>query len=276
MFDFAKDSLKNAVNHKLRFSGVCIAFQPIVDASSLRVWGYEALTRGAEGQSYPAMIAGMDERRRKAFDKLTAAKAIREASHLGLLRHGAKLTLNVRPTVDLTAVDAAFVARAAKHYGVPLASLVLELTEDATLSCEDFKKVMELHRSVGIATGIDDFGAGYSGLNVLATCGAAMVKLDQQLIRGIDTDTKKQIIVEAFTQLCEKLGSLVVAEGVETHAEAETLRDQGVELMQGYYFGRPVVGAQPVLPHGITEVGTKRRWGSSPMKSWGQTVRMRA
>jgi EAL domain-containing protein (putative c-di-GMP-specific phosphodiesterase class I) len=276
MFNFAKDSFKNAVNGKVHFGRVCIAFQPIVDAGSSRIWGYEALTRGAEGQSYPALIAGMDENRRKSFDKLTTAKALREAGRLGLLKHGAKLTLNVRPSVDLSAVDAAFVARAARHYGIAMSSLVLELTEDATLSCDDFKKVMELHRSVGIATGIDDFGSGYSGLNVLATCGADMVKLDQHLVRGIDTDAKKQIIVEAFTQLCGKLGSLVVAEGVETKEEAETLRDQGVELMQGYYFGRPVVGAQPVLPHGITEVGTKRRWGSSPMKSWGETVRMRA
>ena len=271
MFEFAKDCVKNALNARTRFAPVSIAFQPIVDASSARVWGYEALTRGAAGQSYPEMVAGMDDRKRMAFDKVTMVKALREAARLGLTRDGAKLTLNVRPTVNLAAVDAAFVARAARHYGIPLGAIVLELTEDATLSCEDFNKVMVLHRSLGIATGIDDFGSGYSGLNVLATCGADLVKLDQHLIRGIDTDPKRQIIVEAFASLCSKLGSVVVAEGVETQAEAEVLRKQGIQLMQGYYFGRPTVGEPAVLRLEIGDEGQQRNW-VVPFQPWGEPV----
>jgi EAL domain-containing protein (putative c-di-GMP-specific phosphodiesterase class I) len=161
------------------------------------------------------------------------------------------------------------VARAAKHYDVPLEAIILELTEDAKLTCEDFQNVMVLHRSLGIKTGIDDFGSGYSGLNVLATCGADMVKLDRQLIRGIDTDPKKQIIVEAFTQLCGKLGSVVVAEGVETQAEAEVLRQQGIDLMQGYYFGRPAIGTPAILRLEIGEEERQRNW-VMPFESWGR------
>lgn len=260
MFQFAKDRVKNALNAKMRFAQVAIAFQPIVDSGAGRVWGYEALTRGTDGRSYPEIVEGMDERGRMAFDKLTTARALREASHLGLMRDGVKVTLNVRPTLNMAAADAAFVARAAQHYDVPLESIVLELTEDAKLTYEDFHKVMVLHRSLGIATGIDDFGSGYSGLNVLATCGADMVKLDRQLVRGIDKDPKRQIIVEAFTQLCGKLGSIVVAEGVETQAEAEVLRQQGIDLMQGYYFGRPAVGAPMVLRLEIGEEERQRSW----------------
>jgi len=274
MFHFTKDRVKNALNAKMRFAAVSIAFQPIVDASSGQVWGYEALTRGADGQTYPEMVAGMDERARMAFDKLTTAKALREAARLGLVQGGVSLTLNVRPTVNMAAVDAAFVARAAKHYGVPLASIILELTEDAKLTCEDFQNVMVLHRSLGIKTGIDDFGSGYSGLNVLATCGADMVKLDRQLIRGIDADPKKQIIVEAFTQLCGKLGSVVVAEGVETQAEAEVLREQGIDLMQGYYFGRPAVGTPTILRLEIGEDERQRNW-VPPLQSWREPLVLR-
>ncbi len=267
MFEFTKDRMTSAVNSRTRFAQVAIAFQPIINATSATVWGYEALTRGADGRTYPAIVEDMDDRKRMAFDKLTMLKALREASRLGLVHDGAKVTLNVRPTVDHAAVDAAFVARAASHYGIPTESIVLELTEDAKLSCDDFLKVMATHRELGIATGIDDFGSGYSGLNVLATCGADMVKLDRQLIHGIDKDPKKQIIVESFGRLCGLLGSVVVAEGVETQAEAEMLRERGIELMQGYYFGRPAVGEPSVLRTEIGALETPRNWRRS-LKSW--------
>jgi EAL domain-containing protein (putative c-di-GMP-specific phosphodiesterase class I) len=276
MFEFTKDRVKSAVNSKLRFAQVAIAFQPIIDATSATVWGYEALTRGADGRNYPQMVAGMDERKRMAFDKLTILKALHEAARLGLVRSGAKVTLNVRPTVDRAAVDAAFVARAAKHYGIPAGSIVLELTEDAKLSCDDFLKVMAMHRELGISTGIDDFGSGYSGLNVLATCGADMVKLDRHLIHEIDKDPKKQIIVESFARLCGRLGSVVVAEGVETQREAEVLREQGIELMQGYYFGRPVVGGPSVLRTEIGARETPQTWTLPVKTSWNVPFTMQA
>jgi EAL domain-containing protein (putative c-di-GMP-specific phosphodiesterase class I) len=282
MFTFTKDHfrattdrVKNSVNSKLRFSDVSIAFQPIIDASSAKVWGYEALTRGSDGRNYPAIVAGMTERKRMAFDKLVTMKALREAGRLGLTRNGAKITLNVRPTMDHAAVDAAFVARAARHFKVPLNAIVLELTEDAKLSCDDFRKVIELHRLLGISTGIDDFGSGYSGLNVLASCGAAMVKLDRQLISGIDHDESKQMIVESFTMLCTRLGSMVVAEGVETHEEAVTLRKRGIHMMQGYYFGRPTVGSPSVLRVTVEDVETPCAW-APPVQMWPQPVLMSA
>jgi EAL domain-containing protein (putative c-di-GMP-specific phosphodiesterase class I) len=267
MFEFAKDRFKNTLNATVRFADICIAFQPIVDAVSAKVWGYEALTRGTKGQCYPDIVAGMSERKQMAFDKLALMKALKEASRLGLTRDGAKITLNVRPTMDRAAVDAAFVARAAKHYCISLNSIVLEMTEDAKLSYDDFLKVVQLHHKLGIATGIDDFGSGYSGLNVLATCGAAMVKLDRHLITGIDRDRNKQMIVESFASLCARLGSVVVAEGVETQGEAEVLCEQGIRLMQGYYFGRPVVGGPAVLRLAVGELERSQVW-ERPAKAW--------
>jgi EAL domain-containing protein (putative c-di-GMP-specific phosphodiesterase class I) len=270
MFEFTKDRFEAVLNGKLRFNQIAIAFQPIVDVRAGRVWGYEALTRGARGESYPAMTAGMNEDRRRAFDKLTTMKALSEAARLGLVMQGARLTLNVRPTVDLASVDAAFVNRTAKHFGIPTSAMVLELTEDAKLSCEELNTVMDLHRSLGIKTGIDDFGSGYSGLNVLATCGADMVKLDRQLVSGVDMDRKKQMIVESFTRLCGQLGSLVVAEGIETRGEAETLRRNGITLMQGYYFGKPVVGEltaqRVVIGEGEPYQGRVIPFESAPMR----------
>jgi EAL domain-containing protein (putative c-di-GMP-specific phosphodiesterase class I) len=271
----ANDKIRGTMEAALHFNDVSIAFQPIVNATTEKVWGFEALTRGVNGMTYPVMVANMSEKRRIAFDKMVAMKALREAARLGLTRNGAKVTLNVRPTIDQAAVDAAFVARVARHYGLDLSSLVLELTEDAKLSYEDFQKVVGLHRALGIATGIDDFGSGYSGLNVLASCGAAIVKLDRHLISGIDHDKNKQMIVESFTTLCDKLGAMVVAEGVETQAEAITLRQHGIKLMQGYYFGKPSAGRPSVLRLGIDEPETARVW-EMPVKPWGVPLSLSA
>jgi EAL domain-containing protein (putative c-di-GMP-specific phosphodiesterase class I) len=275
LFKAASERARGNIEAAFRFVDVAIAFQPIIDASSEKVWGYEALARGANGRNYPSIVAGMTEPKRISFDKLVTMKALREAGRLGLTRNGCKITLNVRPTLDRAAVDAAFVARAARHYKIPLAAIVLELTEDAKLSCEDFRKVVELHRVCGIATGIDDFGSGYSGLNVLATCGAAMVKLDRHLISGIDQDKSKQLIVESFTSLCTKLGSMVVAEGVETRGEAETLCAQGIHMMQGYYFGRPTVGGPSILRLSVGDSEAPCAW-VPPVKTWVPPLRMSA
>jgi EAL domain-containing protein (putative c-di-GMP-specific phosphodiesterase class I) len=270
-----KDRIKGSVNGKLRFPAVKIAFQPIVDASTARVWGYEALTRGTGRQNYPSMVKGMSQRKRIAFDKLVTMKALCEAHRLDLARNGAKITLNVRPSLNRASVDAAFIARAAKHYKIPVSSIVLELTEDAKLTCDEYREVVQLHRKFGIATAIDDFGSGYSGLNVLASCGAAVVKLDRHLVSGIDQDLNKQMIVESFTLLCKKLGAMVIAEGVETQEEAEVLHSHGVQMMQGYYFGRPNIGGPSVIRLAVGERESVRAWPAQ-VKQWPAPLRLSA
>ena len=262
-----RDRRGHTVKEQMRFNQIAVAFQPIVDVRSRQVWGYEALTRGTEGELYPELITGLSDEERKTFDKVASAKAVQAAAKLGLIRNGPKLTLNVRPTLDAGAADARFIARVAKHYNIVAASaILLELTEDAKLTCDEFIQLMEVHRSLGLATGIDDFGSGYSGLNMLATCGAEVVKLDQQLVKGIDRDPKRQIIVESFTRLCKKLGSMVIGEGVDTREEAVMLRELWIHLMQGYYFGRAAVGIPRVLRLGVDEEERERYW-TAPFKT---------
>jgi EAL domain-containing protein (putative c-di-GMP-specific phosphodiesterase class I) len=88
-------------------------------------------------------------------------------------------------------------------------------------------------------TAIDDFGAGYAGLNLLADFQPDLIKLDMQLIRNIDQDNVRQILVEATLQMCRKLNIRVIAEGIESLAELRTLQAMGVELFQGYLLAKP-------------------------------------
>lgn len=92
---------------------------------------------------------------------------------------------------------------------------------------------------MGFQTAIDDFGAGYAGLNLLSDYQPNIVKIDMDLVRNIDKDKTRQAIVNGTVMICHAIGTLVVAEGIETEGERDYLAGIGVELMQGYLFAKP-------------------------------------
>jgi EAL domain-containing protein (putative c-di-GMP-specific phosphodiesterase class I) len=89
---------------------------------------------------------------------------------------------------------------------------------------------------------VDDLGAGYAGLSSFSQLEPDIAKIDMSLVRGIDSDARKQSIVRSMTRLCDELGTLVVVEGVETTAERDTLVDLGCDLLQGFLFAKPERG----------------------------------
>jgi EAL domain-containing protein (putative c-di-GMP-specific phosphodiesterase class I) len=100
-------------------------------------------------------------------------------------------------------------------------------------------------RARGVKVAIDDFGAGHSGLNLLANFQPDMVKLDMELVRDISRSGPRQAIVRAIIQVCFDLGIDFIAEGVECNDELRWFEDQGVTLFQGYLFARPAFEALP-------------------------------
>jgi blue light- and temperature-responsive anti-repressor len=118
--------------------------------------------------------------------------------------------------------------------------LLLEVTEGEIIhDARSFAERINAYRARGLRLAIDDFGAGYSGLNLLADFQPDAIKLDMKLVRGIDRHGPRQAIVRALIQVCDDLGIEVIAEGVETREEFAWFRDRGVRLYQGYLFGRP-------------------------------------
>ena len=98
---------------------------------------------------------------------------------------------------------------------------------------------------MGFETAIDDFGAGHSGLGLLANLQTDVLKLDMDLVRGIDTSLPRRLIVASVVGLAEKMGMRVVAEGVETREELEVLRECGIRFVQGYLFAKPELERLP-------------------------------
>ena len=224
------------------------AFQPIVDIETRTVFAYEALARGARGEPIWKTIEALPPDALHRFDRDARAAAIACA---GTLSRSAQLSLNFLPRSLDTLPDAiSSTLEAAERNGFAPEHIILEVTEGEVIQdLSRFAARMNAWRSRGLHLAIDDFGAGYSGLNLLADFQPDIVKLDMHLVRGIESNGPRQAIARAVLQACSDLGIDVIAEGVETEPEFRWFRRNGVRLFQGYFFGRPELErlAEPVL-----------------------------
>jgi EAL domain-containing protein (putative c-di-GMP-specific phosphodiesterase class I) len=218
------------------------AFQPIVSVREKTVFAHEALARGPAGESAHSVLSQVTWENRHRFDQECRVRAIERA---GALNMAESLSINFIPNAvfnPLACVKRA--VRAADEHGFALSRLIFEVTEGERV--EDTKalvKIFQEYRKLGMKTAIDDFGAGYAGMNLLARFQPDIIKIDIDLVRDIDTLRVKQIIVESIVTLCLKLGITPLAEGVETHAERDFLASLGIDLMQGFLFAQPTFKA---------------------------------
>ena len=106
--------------------------------------------------------------------------------------------------------------------------------------------IIDTYRRMGFTTALDDFGAGHAGLNLLARFQTDVIKLDMELIRGIDTSMPRRMIVEGLVRMFERMNIMVVAEGIETIEEYTTLRNMGIRYIQGYLLARPGFKVLPI------------------------------
>ncbi|MDQ2104913.1 EAL domain-containing protein [Azospirillum isscasi] len=235
-----------------------MAFQPIVDVNGGRPWAHEALVRGPNGQGAGWVLGQVTEANRYAFDQACRIKAIELAARLGLGQSDAYLSINFLPNAVYqaeTCIRATLAA--AGRTGFPPKRIIFEVTEnERVVDSAHLKSIFAEYKRQGFHTAIDDFGSGYSGLNLLAEFQPDIIKLDMELTRAIDTDRARRSIVGAILNVCRDLGIIPVAEGVETPGEAKALRDLGITLMQGYLFARPALEtlvSAPVVDAGLVE-----------------------
>ena len=217
-----------------------MAFQPIVDVTANKVWGYEALVRGVAGESAYQVLSQVNEQNRYAFDQACRVKAIELAGgHIG--GTDAKLSINFMPNAvyEPRACIRATLAAAAKTHFDPH-RLMFEFTENERMDdVAHVSHIVSEYRRMGFTTALDDFGAGYAGLSLLAKFQTDLIKLDMELLRGLEASPVKQAIVRGLVGIAAELNITLLAEGIETEAELMVLRQMGIRLFQGYYFARP-------------------------------------
>jgi EAL domain-containing protein (putative c-di-GMP-specific phosphodiesterase class I) len=222
-----------------------MAFQPIVSLSSKSVLGYEALLRSRE-PSLPGPEDVVDAAERLgATQRLGRATRAFAAHRRPLMSQDWLLFLNLHPSdlldPELTDPTSPLVGMASH--------VVLEITERAPLvRLEDVRTRAAELRRLGFRIAIDDLGAGYAGLASFAVLEPDIVKVDMNLIRGIESSNVKRRLVSSVAALCREMDMLLVAEGVETAAERDILTDMGCDLFQGFLFARPEAAFhQPVF-----------------------------
>jgi EAL domain-containing protein (putative c-di-GMP-specific phosphodiesterase class I) len=214
------------------------AFQPIVDVCSETVYSYEALVRGTNGESAGWVLDHVRDENRYRFDQDCRVAAIALAARLGMQTN---LNINFMPNAVYrpeNCIRTTFAAAA--KYSFPIERIVFEVVENDPLADSSrLVDIMREYQRFGFLTAIDDFGAGYRDLELLAQFRPDVLKIDMALVRDIGQRKPLQAIVHGIVLTCRELGVRVLGEGVETLAEYAWLRDAGIDLFQGYLFGRP-------------------------------------
>lgn len=227
-------------------SRLAIALQPIRDLSNRNVAGYEALSRfsappkrGPDRWFTEAHAVGLG-------GELELHAAQRAVARLRELPRDTYLSVNVSPNV---AESQGF----AEVLDVPGAErLVLEITEHARIDDYDrFADALRAIRERGIRLAVDDAGAGFSSLRHILRLAPDFIKLDIELIAGIERDRSQQALAAGLISFAMKIGAVIIAEGIEREGEVEALRALGVRYGQGYFLGRPTT--QPPADNGDVE-----------------------
>jgi EAL domain-containing protein (putative c-di-GMP-specific phosphodiesterase class I)/GGDEF domain-containing protein len=228
-----------------------MVFQPVVDVAAGRLIGAEALIRWQHpelGAISPAMFipiveeAGMSER----YGMWTLNAACREARRWadeGLSDLRVAVNLSARQLLDDQLVLK--IERTLQRHDLPAAALEFELTETAAMVRT--ARTADLFRQLsarGIGLAIDDFGSGYSSLSYLKNLPFNKLKIDREFVTGVQDRRDSQAICKALIELGRGLDLVVLAEGVEDAEEVAMLRSLGCTVFQGYYFSKPLTGAE--------------------------------
>jgi EAL domain-containing protein (putative c-di-GMP-specific phosphodiesterase class I) len=230
-------------------SHLTMAFHPIVDVETEKVWGYEALVRGTGGDTAVSLLGRVTDEKRARFDQACRLKAIEMAAQLFPEQGEARLTINFLPgavtspgSTIKTSLDAA------RRVGFDHRRIVFEFYDTKRVENSfEVQRVAEDFQRVGFQTAIDNFGTGYAGLSFVARFQPDLIKIDKDLVRGIAGTPAKQMVVAAIISMARGLGIKVAAEGVETESEMRVLKAAGIRLQQGYFFALPTLGMLPPI-----------------------------
>jgi diguanylate cyclase/phosphodiesterase len=221
---------------------ITMHYQPIMDFHNGTIFGWEALARGPKESSFrsPVMLFEMAEKLERLFplEEICREKAL---AHLGEIAKSQKLFLNIHPK---TMADPNFTPgktlRKIEEAGLTPENIVFEITERHSIQNFDlFYRTLAHYRSQGFLVAVDDAGAGYSGLTSIAEIRPDFIKIDKNLVMDVDRDPVKRALIETFVSFANKIGSRIIAEGVENKAQATCLVDMDVHFGQGFYLARP-------------------------------------
>ncbi len=223
-----------------------LVYQPLVELESGEICGFEGLCRWdhhEHGRLMPDKFIGLAEAsgRISALGSYVIRRACEDAVRFTTLTgRSPYVTVNVSPRqlASNEIIDSVF--DALQETGLDPSRLVLEITESATMLDFDVAlKHLEGLKELGVKLALDDFGSGFSSLNLLHKLPLDVVKLDRLFINDVTTDHGAGQIVRLIAEMCHSLGIRALAEGIETAEDDRFVREAGFDLAQGYHYARP-------------------------------------
>jgi EAL domain-containing protein (putative c-di-GMP-specific phosphodiesterase class I) len=214
-----------------------LAVQPIVRAAGGGVFGHEALLRSSHSRLDGPLEVLAAVERHQLIDELADVVVDRARTWLDTNPGDHSLFLNLHPN-ELADPEALGnrLQRLSRHSG----RVILEITERSSIyGVAAWEQSLEVIRGLGLDIAVDDLGAGYSALSILAELKPRFIKLDMSIVRDADRLSHKQRLIDLLCRFADATDALLVAEGIETEAEATTVRECGAHLLQGYLIGRP-------------------------------------
>lgn len=230
---------------------VRFALQPIYDVKKGTVYGYEFLMRPQlESLKNPQDVLRMAQSQSKLYhiEHLTwfgALETYREKLQSGEIQPGQKAFINSIGSQLLSDKD---VRQMEEEFAPCLSQVVLELMESEPGGAGFFEHKLQIIRSWDAMVAIDDYGTGYNSEASLIFLSPDVVKLDMSIVRNINADKNRQDVLSSLMTYVRTRGVKVLAEGVETREEMETLVGYGVDYLQGYYVGYPTLHVAEVPP----------------------------
>lgn len=235
------------------YEGFSLYYQPQVDARTCRITGVEALLRWKDETGHPVspaeFIPVMEENGMIIPVGMWVMRTALEAGRLWVKEDPLfTVSVNVSALQILEEDFTAVLKQTVEEKEFPYQNLIIELTESCTAkNLRMFEERFEELRALGIRVAMDDFGIGYSSLELLKTAPVDIVKIDREFVRNILNSTFDAAFISFVMAICHDAGIKVCLEGVETAVEYEFLKERDLDSFQGYYFGRPVPENEIVL-----------------------------
>ncbi|MED5621361.1 EAL domain-containing response regulator [Ideonella sp. BN130291] len=237
------------LRHAFQFERLYMAFQPQVELASGRIVGVEALMRwptSEESLVSPEVFIPVAEQsglivNLGEWGLRAALQMLQQVQAQGL--PPLRMAVNVSPVQFRHPAFLEVLDRALRDHATPAQALELEITESVAMTGSSaIERALHEVKARAVAVAIDDFGTGYSSLSYLDRLPVDRIKIDKAFIRPLGAPQPDTRIVEMVIALSHKLGLKVIAEGVETQAQAELLRGLGCDEAQGYLWGKPMTG----------------------------------
>ncbi len=241
MSEYIEKDLDYIINNKK----IRTVFQPIVSLGDGSVFGHEALSR----ITHQCTIKNPDDlfsaagqyNRLWQLELLCRTKALEAAFVFMIPPYSKKLFINVNPyTMHDENFKSGFTKEFLQQYNIDTKSIIFEITEKNVITdISSFKSIIKYYKSQDYSIAIDDAGSGYSGLNLISEVNPHFIKLDMNLIRGIDKDRLKYSLVKGMVEFSKSSNISIIAEGIETYEELDVIMNLGVQYGQGYFLQKP-------------------------------------